>query len=231
MNTSINHLPLELLTSRFYLEVVVYPSLANYYWSDDYSPEYYISAAKAGFISVTEEFKGKELLIPEIQHNYALLDFNNLHISRKVQKLLKNRNLQLKISEDLEPVFKGINALHKNSWLSQKYLNTLKATKGVDSNFKALSFFIEENGVVVAGELGYKIGKTYTSLSGFCLREKRYNNYGTAQLVLLAKYLEQNGFAFWNLGHPHMSYKKALGAKVYSRADFLQRWHKAAALN
>jgi len=226
MNNSINHLPLELAKSRLYLELFVYPGSANYYWSDDYSAEYYIAVAKAGFISVTEEFKGKELLIPEIQHNYALLDFKDLHISRKVQKLLKNKNLQLKVSEDLEPAFYGINALHKNSWLSRKYLNTLKATKGVDSNFKALSFYIEENGVIVAGELGYIIGKTYTSLSGFCLREKHYNNYGTAQLVLLAKYLEQNNFAFWNLGHPHMSYKKALGAKVYTRAEFLRRWRE-----
>ena len=98
MNNSINHLPLELAKSKLFLELFVYPGSANYYWSDDYSAEYYIAVAKAGFISVTEEFKGKELLIPEIQHNYALLDFKDLHISRKVQKLLKNKNLQLKVS-------------------------------------------------------------------------------------------------------------------------------------
>ena len=73
-------------------------------------------------------------------------------------------------------------------------------------------------------EVGYIIAKTYTSLSGFSSKDKKYNNYGTLQLVELSKYLEKNNFAFWNLGHPHMEYKKNLGAKVYSRKEFLKRW-------
>jgi len=44
---------------------------------------------------------------------------------------------------------------------------------------------------------------------------------------LLSKYLEKNGLSFWNLGHPHMEYKKKLGAKVYARQEFLKRWNKA----
>lgn len=80
---------------------------------------------------------------------------------------------------------------------------------------------------MIAGELGIIIGRTYTSLSGFSNREKCYRNYGTAQLVLLAQYLEQNGFAFLNLGQPYMPYKLNLGAKVYDRDIFLTRWLKA----
>ena len=75
--------------------------------------------------------------------------------------------------------------------------------------------------------VGYIIKKTYTSLSGFSSREKEYANYGTLQLVLLAQYLQRQGFEFWNLGHPHMPYKKRLGCKVYSREEFLKRWQSA----
>ena len=222
---SINYLPISALLDREFLKQYIYPNmLANYYWSDDFSPKYYIAQAKAGFIAVTEEYKNQELLIPEIQFNYALLDFKDLHISKKVKRLLKKENLKLIVDENLDEVYKGIKSVH-NSWLTQKYLQTLKDTKGVDKDFKVVSAYIKKDNIVVAGEIGYIVGKTYTSLSGFSLREKRYNNYGKAQLVLLAKYLQSNNFAFWNLGHPHMPYKIALGAKVYTRAEFLKRWY------
>lgn len=73
----------------------------------------------------------------------------------------------------------------------------------------------------------YIIGRTYTSLAGFSSREKEYANYGTAQLVLLAQYLEENDFAFLNLGQPYMPYKLDLGAKVYEREEFLELWEDA----
>jgi len=223
---SINYLPLSAILNKDSLEFIYSNMFANYYWSDDFSAKYYIAQAKAGFIAVTENYKNQELLIPEIQFNYALLDFKDLHISRKVKKLLKKDNLKLTIDENLDEVFKGINNQH-NSWLTKKYLNTLKATKNVDKDFKVISAYIKKDNLIVAGEIGYIIGKTYTSLSGFSLKDKKYRNYGTAQLVLLAKYLEDNNFSFWNLGHPHMPYKFALGAKVYTRAEFLERWHKS----
>jgi len=223
---SINYLPLDVLLNKETLDKYIYSNMfANYYWSDDFSPKYYIAQAKAGFIAVTEHYKNQELLIPEIQFNYAILDFKDLHISKKVKKLLKKENLKLIIDENLEEVFSGISSQH-NSWLTTKYLQTLKATKNVDKDFKVVSAYIKQNNIVVAGEIGYIIGKTYTSLSGFTIRDKKYNNYGKAQLVLLAKYLEKNHFNFWNLGHPHMPYKLALGAKIYTREEFLKRWYK-----
>jgi hypothetical protein len=103
-------------------------------------------------------------------------------------------------------------------------LKILNETKGLDANFNLISIGIREDNVLVSGEIGYVIGKTYTSLSGFSSRKKCYSNYGTAQLVLLAQYLQASGFAFWNLGQPYMSYKLALGAKIYDRKEFLVRW-------
>jgi len=66
-------------------------------------------------------------------------------------------------------------------------------------------------------------------LSGFCSKEKRYSGFGTLQLVLLAKHLEKKDFAFWNLGHPFMEYKKHLGATVLEREEFLALWEKETA--
>ena len=225
---SIDYIAYEDVIMPLVLEKLIYPNMnKNYYWSDDFSAENYVALAKAGFISVTEKHQGEELLIPEIQYTYALLDFKDLHISKKVQKLLNKKFFVLDISNDLDEVFEAINTLHKNSWLSSKYLNMLKEVQKLDSSVKVKSVTLREDGKVIAGEIGYVIGKTYTSLSGFSNKEKSYSNYGTVQLVLLSEYLENNGFDFWNLGHPYMDYKIALGAKVYTRKDFLKRWSEA----
>ena len=224
----IHELPYHHLTNSRILETVIYPNMyKNYYWSEDFSANYYIAQAKAGFIAVTDQYEEEELLLPEIQFSYALLDFEDLHISKKVNKLLQSKNLQLEIMLELDEVAHMINLSHKNCWLSKRYLNMLKGTKGVDKNFQIIAVGIRENDTLLAGEIGYIIGKTYTSLSGFSSREKAYKNYGTAQLVLLAQYLQKNGFSFWNLGQSYMTYKFALGAKLYERQAFLKRWQKA----
>jgi len=55
----IHYLPYEALINLRYLEEAIYADTdSNYYWSDDYSAEYYIAQAKAGFIAVTEVYKG-----------------------------------------------------------------------------------------------------------------------------------------------------------------------------
>ncbi len=61
----------------------------NYYWSDDFSEEFYIKAAQSGFITTSMYKDGNFLLLPEIQFDYAILDFNDIKIPKKVQKLLK----------------------------------------------------------------------------------------------------------------------------------------------
>jgi Leu/Phe-tRNA-protein transferase len=223
----IHHLTYEDLMEEQTLHEHIYTDmLKNYYWSDDFSAQYYIAQAKASFIAVTDYYEEEELLLPEIQFSYALLDFDDLHISTKVKKLLRKENLQLEITHNLDEVWEGINKLHKNNWLTPKYLNTLKASQGVDKNFTIISSLVKDEGVVASGEIGYVIGKTYTSLSGFSRREKKYRNYGTAQLVLLAQHLQKNGFSFWNLGQSYMPYKFMLGAKIFERDDFLKNWYQ-----
>jgi len=224
----IHHLTYDDVTDPNILLNNIYPNMyKNYYWSDDFSAEYYIAQAKAGFIAVTDYYEDKELLLPEIQFSYALLDFKDLHISRKVNTLLNKKALQLEISQHIDEVVEQINNSHKNCWLTQRYFEMLKATQSLDDNFELVSVGIRDNGILLAGEIGYIIGGTYTSLSGFSSREKQYANYGTAQLVLLAQYLEKNQFEFWNLGQSYMTYKLALGAKIHERQEFLKRWFSA----
>ena len=89
----------EMFEREQYLKEVLYPDMQReYYWSSDFSPEFYIAQAKAGCIAICETIDGEELLLPEMQRSYAVLDFEDLHIGRKVAKIIRHRPLELILS-------------------------------------------------------------------------------------------------------------------------------------
>lgn len=204
----------------------------TYYWSDNWTPSFYATLAYEGFISVTlEHDEYGLLLLPELQESYALLDWQNLHVSKKVRRLVgnllrKENSVVVRLSHSLESVVSGIgSSFGGNCWLHEKYLHCLQQAR--DKEFlDVVAIEMLVDGELVAGEVGYFIGATYTSLSGFFNREDHcYANMGTLQLILLAKVLERAGIHFWNLGHPQLEYKTRLGAAVVPRREFLQRWY------
>lgn len=203
----------------------------NYYASYEFSPSFYVNICRAGFIATScMDTKNQQILLPEIQFEYAVLHFKDLHISKKVKSLLNKNEFVLTQNQHFDEVIQGIETYHKDSWLYGKYTQMLKEVKTQHfENFELTSFelYDTKNGALVAGEVGYIIGKTYTSLSGFFQKEKCYNNWGKLQLVLLSQHLEKNGFDFWNLGHACLLYKIELGAKVYPRKEFLTLWQKS----
>ncbi|WP_373072690.1 hypothetical protein [Sulfurimonas sp.] len=216
----------------FFKNVLCLDTTNNYYWSDDWSEEFYIKLAYSGFISTSLEVNNDLVLLPELQFDYAVLDFEDLHISKKLQKLLNSDRYIFSQNTNFDEVLDQIDKLHEHNWLKGKYrelLTTLFEKNDLRDNFKVYSYEVlcSKTNKLIAGEVGYKTGNIYTSLSGFSLREKEFNNFGTLQLVLLGKHLEKEGYAFWNLGHPHMDYKKQLGAKVYSRDEFLKRFESS----
>lgn len=204
----------------------------NYYYSDDFSCEFYIHLAKSGFISTTTEYGDDLYLLPELQFEYALLDFEDLHISKKVKKLINKKDYIFTINQKLDELLIKLDEYHKPNWLIGEYKELIKRLNKYKSNhidFEILTFEISDinTNELVAAEIGYKINNTYTSLTGFSSKEKKYNNYGKLQLILLAKYLEENNYHFWNLGHPYMQYKFDIGAKMYKRDEFLNRWERS----
>lgn len=198
----------------------------NYYWTDSFSPEFYILLAKRGLISTSMNYAGYgDILLPEMQKEYAVLDFKNIHISRKAKKLF-NEDHSLVIAQDLDKFIPLLKNYHgKECWLTDEYsdlLYRLTSYTMEKDNFKLVTVILYRGYDITSGEIGYFIGKTYTSLTGFFNRS--FNNWGNFQLVLLAKELEDRGVSFWNLGHPYMEYKIKLGAEIISREKFLNRW-------
>ena len=222
-------LTLQMLHSRDHLEREIYPYVhKEYYWSSDSTAAFYIAQAKAGFIAVSEVIEGQELLLPEIQRSYAVLDFDDLHISRKVAAILRTHSPLLEITTDLDEAADQIARYHRHNWFTPRYRKILQSTVNTDPEFQPCAVLLKDAGRIIAGEIGYVVGRTYTSLTGFSSRERAYRDWGKVQMVLLAQRLQREGFAFWNLGHPYMPYKTALGAKIYTRLEFLERWYQAA---
>jgi len=223
-----------------FLREQFYPNLQRtFYWSDNWSPDFYVALARAGFISISrQDPKHGALLLPELQLRYAVLDWENLHVSRRLQKLMrsdqfKDQGIELRIVHDHERVLDRVLDYHgrRTTWLTRPYRDLLAQLSSADSAGFALQgveLWSNDQDLLVAGEFGYTLGRTYTSLSGFCTRpDPHWRGFGTLQMVLLANRLKDRGFAFWNMGHPSQAYKRALGARLLKRGTFLKRWMEA----
>lgn len=231
MNLQACEISHKIVLDKNILQTFIYPKInQTYYYSESFDPEFYIDLALAGFITTWFEQNDTEYLLPEIQHHYAILDFEDLYISKKVKKLIHKDHYSFFTDEYYDKVIEHLSFHHKDSWLKGKYiglLEKLQTNTYKENQFKLNTFGLidDETGEIIAAEIGYSTfnNAIYTSLSGFSKREKKYNNFGTLQLVLLAKYLEQEKYSFWNLGHPYMEYKFKLGAKVLTREEFLNK--------
>jgi hypothetical protein len=219
------------------LEQEIYPDLARtYYWSKDWNPDFYVALARAGFISISHrDPRVGTILLPELQKAYAVLDWPRLHVSTGVRRIRSSarfeaEDIELRIVDDCEAVLERVLDHHgrATSWLTEPYRELLgRLPQGDRRDFvlHGVELRSRSRDCLIAGELGYSIGRTYTSLSGFCSPQDRtWRSFGTLQLVLLAERLRDCGYAFWNLGHPSQPYKKALGARIVRRPRFLARW-------
>lgn len=214
----------------------------EYFRSEDWSPAFYRAQARLGCIAVAGTEDSGYVLLPQLQYAYALLDWENLTVDKGVRRVLDlgkdSPSPRLEISENPALVLAELERLWGDqSWLYPPYTELIAKLASEEErkrapDFRILGIELKVPGQdrPIAGELGYAIGRSYTSLSGFFRRENRaWNNYGKLQLVLLARRLEEAGFAFWNLGHPYMEYKLRLGARIWDRREFLQRWDAATA--
>lgn len=207
-------------------------SVRSLYYTIDWSPEFYVALAREGFIATSLEWDDGDgdplrLLLPELQNAYAVLDWEKLHASRSMLRWMRSHDekYELRVGCDFAEVLEGVRRCHGEiNWMEGDYVGLLGELAGRQwDGFELMPVGLtDETGALVAGEIGYRCGRIYTSLTGFSDRTLR--NVGKLQLLKLGAYLRDGGFAFWNLGHPQMQYKLDLGAVVLERPEFLRRW-------
>ncbi|MDR0495466.1 MAG: GNAT family N-acetyltransferase [Treponema sp.] len=179
---------------------------------------------EAGFLVMSSRIEEEEtpvsgehfILLPKLHLTRSILLFDNLHIKKSIKRHL-NR-FELRFDTDFDVILDRCLEIHGDGWLTPPLVTAIRDIRR-DKIYEAypVSFGLYQNGKLVAGEFGVTVGKVYTSYSGYYDE----SNAGTVQLIFTTHYLQQHGFAFFDLGMP-LDYKADLGALDVSPQEFVE---------
>jgi len=206
----------------------------------DFSPDFIARLMAAGFLVMSAKFADAadedesadhEAAAPEIDKRYILLPklhltrsalfFDKLHVKKSVKRYI-NR-YELRPDADFDFIVNRCQEVHGKDWLTGPLIAAIRnirqnRLRGV----YPMSFALYRDDKLVAGEFGVKAGSVYTSYSGYYDE----SNAGTVQLILTTRWLQDNGFAFFDLGMP-MDYKTDLGAEDIGPEEFVALFRAA----
>jgi Leu/Phe-tRNA-protein transferase len=165
------------------------------------------------------------VLLPKLHITRSVLFFDHLHIKKSIKRHLcrTEHPFELCFDADFERIVDRCIAVHGDEWLTPPLIDAIKTIRhNKPHGVYPASFALYRDGKLVAGEFGIIAGRVYTSYSGYYDE----GNAGTVQLILTARYLEEHGFAFFDLGMP-LQYKTDLGAIEVSPQEFVNFFRAA----
>jgi len=215
--------------------------------AENFDPEFATRLMEAGFLVMSiglirnnePDMKENEpsmnyVMLPKLHLVRSALFFENLHIKKSIRRLLGR--YELKADADFDHIIDKCVEKHGADWLTPALVDCVKKIRQnaildhfpshpPNASFLApnagfaypASFALYRGGKLAAGEFGIVCGNVYTSYSGFYDED----NAGTVQLILTARYLEKNGFSFFDMGMP-LDYKTDLGAVDISPREFVK---------
>jgi Leu/Phe-tRNA-protein transferase len=214
-----------------HLKGYIFHSQEDFYVSRYFDPLLLAHLMYEGFLPIASEYRNQCILLPKLHLKRCLLLLNeSQHIPKTVKK--RGRKYKLILNRSLEEVVKGCHKQHGIPWLYPPIVESFKVLfqrgeQGMElyPNQKVRFWTIElldiASDKLCAGELGYTVGKVYTSLTGF----SNVSGAGTVQLYALGRLLRKQRFEMWDLGMS-MQYKLDMGAEDHDRDDFLEFLHK-----
>jgi len=164
------------------------------------------------------------VVYPKLHLVRCLVDFASVPPPHK-SAVKRSAKYSLSVNQAFLRVCAGIVKQHGENWFYPRLVMAFqamnRATQLMDGRVQVLSFELwNADGDLVAGECGYAVGATYTSLSGFT-RER--DGSGTVQMRAMAERLRASGYVLWDLGMA-LPYKvAAYGGTAVRRAEFLSR--------
>ncbi|MDR3114621.1 MAG: GNAT family N-acetyltransferase [Treponema sp.] len=161
------------------------------------------------------------LLLPKLHRIRSVLFFPDLHIKKSIKPLLPR--YELRVDTDFQGILERCVHIHGDDWLTlplQERLTKIRTNTALP--VRPVSFGVYRNGELKAGEFGVSAGRVYTSYSGYYDEDSA----GTVQMILTAQYLQDRGFAFFDLGMP-LDYKDTLGACTIEPRRFVRLFRAA----
>ncbi|MCL2764797.1 MAG: GNAT family N-acetyltransferase [Treponema sp.] len=196
----------------------------------DFSADFVTRLMEAGFLVMSMNISAGEgepqyILLPKLHLTRSALFFENLHVKKSVRRLLGK--YELRANTDFQYIIDRCVEKHGADWLTPPLVDCIKKIRDLNGQEQQslspwahpwpASFALYRDGELAAGEFGIVCGRVYTSYSGF------YNedNAGTVQIILAARYLQEHGFSFFDMGMP-LDYKARLGAIDISPDEFVR---------
>lgn len=197
----------------------------DFCWTPCFAPEFVAGLMRHGFLPIATPINGpsKIVLLPKLHARRSCISLDQFHVRRKTKH--EGRALRFSVDQAFDAVAAGCVEEHGQNWLYPPVVDCLRAmhlAKGA-MGVRMHSVEVWEGDRVVAGELGYACGGTYTSMTGF----HTTRGSGMVQLNCLGKLLRDRGFVLWDLGM-HLPYKGTLGAANVPRIVFLGRLRAAS---
>ncbi|MBU0935737.1 MAG: hypothetical protein KKC64_08960 [Spirochaetes bacterium] len=205
------------------------------------------AATQAGFMPMSAVFTVAEgveraFFTPKLHTLRCLLSPGQVHVSRTARRQAAVYTMSL--DRDFPAVLQHCIAVHGQGWLTPDLCSVFLQLQQhqqlprqfddgmfagdspaiADRVLQLVSVELWKDAELAAGELGYRIGSVYTSLSGFYL----VPGAGTVQLTLLGGLLANAGCRLWDLGMP-MAYKQNLGGSLLPRREYLPLLQEAYA--
>jgi Leu/Phe-tRNA-protein transferase len=184
---------------------------------------------EAGFLVMSTGLKDDDssedkepfyILLPKLHLVRSALFFPDLCIKKSIRRFLSQ--YELLVNTDFDFIIDKCVQIHGSDWLTPPLVEILKNIHRGSTGTRPFSFAVYREGELKAGEIGVVAGRVYTSYSGYY----EENNAGTVQIILMTRWLEENGFAFLDLGMP-LDYKTSLGAKDISPDRFVELFREA----
>jgi len=199
----------------------------------DFNEDFINRLMEAGFLVMSAELKDEDsaeeneseaepfyILLPKLHLVRSVLFFPDLHIKKSIRHFISK--YELRVNTDFDFILGKCVQIHGSDWLTPPLLEVLKNLHRNNEGAKPVSFAVYREGKLKAGEIGVVVGRVYTSYSGYYDED----NAGTVQMILMTRWLEENGFAFLDLGMP-LDYKTDLGAKDISPGRFVEMFRAA----
>jgi len=192
--------------------------------SFNFSPELLDKICYLGYFPMAGQFQIEEETVTLFlikNHDYrCLIDLNKMKPPKSLKRYAKN--LSITSNKNFKECVDGINLQHGEiSWFYKELVDSFEILFEQNKYItKVHSIEVYEENALVAGELGYSVGSSYTSLSGFYKK----SSSGTIQLFALAQILKENNFKLWDMGMV-LDYKLRLGAYSVPRSAYLNYFY------